>query len=110
VGDFNSDAENPESAAFGTYDVLTGKKLVDTWTTLKPKASFKKSVTYGVNDDLRLAPYSVNPERLDLVLFGAGFTPKTISRFISPVESAPTLSPIWNSNHGGISTEITLSQ
>ena len=109
VGDFNSDAENPESAAYGTYDVLTGKKLVDTWTTLKPKAGFKKSVTYGVNDDLRLAPYSVNPERLDLVLFGAGFTPKTISRFISPVESALPLGPLWNSDHGGISADFILN-
>jgi endonuclease/exonuclease/phosphatase family metal-dependent hydrolase len=109
VGDFNSDAENPESATYGTYDVLTGKKLVDTWTTLKPNASFKKSVTYGVNDDLRLTPYSVNPERLDLVLFGAGFTPKTISRFISPVESAQPLGPLWNSDHGGISADFTLA-
>lgn len=105
LGDFNSNAENPDSPAYGTYDVLTGKKLVDTWTTLKPNASFKKSITYGVNDDLRLMPYSVNPERLDLVLFGAGLAPKTISRFISPVESALPLGPLWNLTDGQISAE-----
>lgn len=106
VGDFNSDAENKRSAAYSSYKTLAQSYLVDAWTELRPKSSKSKSVTYGANDDLRLDPYSVDPQRLDLILFGQGLSPLSIERFITRVNGSTATGPLWNSDHGGVSAEF----
>lgn len=107
VGDFNSDAIDPASPSFSAYESLS-EALNDAWLSVKPRARAAKSVTFGRNDDLRQAPYSSDPQRLDLILFSDRLSPRTINRFITPVLSQSPLGPLWNSDHGGLEALIAL--